>query len=62
MQCMLISGTILVTDRPIGVFPIGYLNHRMISHIERRLYRPIGRSLRDQGVSRMEQEEEESHI
>ena len=32
MQCTLISGTILVTDRPIVIFPIGYMYH-----IERRL-------------------------
>ena len=25
MQCTLISGTILVTDRPIAVFPMGYM-------------------------------------
>ena len=32
MQCTLISLTILVTDRPIVVFPIGYMYR-----IERRL-------------------------
>ena len=50
MQCTLISGTILVTDRSIVVFSIVYMYHIERFHIERRLYRPIGRSIRDQGV------------
>ena len=50
MQYTLISGTMLVTDRPIVVFPIGYIYHIEQFHIERQLYRPIGCSIRDQGV------------
>ena len=50
MQCTLISGTVLVTDRPIVIFPIGYMYHIERFHIERCLNRPIRRSIRDQGV------------
>ena len=38
-----------MTDLPIVVFPIGYMYHIELFHIE-RLYRSIGCSIRDQSV------------